>query len=574
MKSKKTRNSWRAAAGATAILFASAAVAADNPGRVDGGRVTRVAPEVATLGLTPEQYFNRQQELHTWLVSQMPERALDRPIRVQLTQEELVDMETPDVDETGRLRVGLVKELSPIFTVVGLNRKQLSQRATRASTGVMRMTDDGGFVWTVSVTSDRAHALRVHFENFSIPQDAEMYFFNLEGEAFGPYERTGLNGTGEFWSHSVGGDTGIILLRHFGPTGADDLAHVSLKITAVAHIGVESLRVGGEGGVASFCSYNESCIENTNCVGGKPNIIGDVENAAAKMRWIAGCCIFLCSGGLIADTDTSTQIPFFLTANHCLSKNRDANNLEAFFQYQVNCGASCPEPFFDSHSGVPRTMGATLEATGRNGDFTLLRLSENPPAGSVLLGWNSAPVAFTNGAELHRISHPAGAPQAYSKQEVDTSRPTCQGWPRGERIYSSDLIGATEGGSSGSPVVNSSGEIVGQLTGACGFDVGDPCNSDDNATVDGAFAFYFDQVAEFLDPDSTPCDPSPEVCDNGVDDDCDGDVDCADADCSGDPACETGCVNPGGAPAGTSCVDDIECCSDKCKGRAGNKTCK
>ncbi|MCH7884974.1 MAG: trypsin-like peptidase domain-containing protein, partial [Planctomycetes bacterium] len=251
----------------------------------------------------------------------------------------------------------------------------------------------------------------------------------------------------------------------------------------------------------------------------------------------------------------------------------------------------------------PSTLGASIEASNRRGDFTLLRLNQNPPTtGIVYLGWNSDPVAFTNGAELHRIAHPAGAPQAYSKQEVDTSRGTCRGWPRGERIYSTDLIGGTEGGSSGSPVTNSAGEVVGQLSGACGFNVGDPCDSVSNATVDGAFAFYFDQVSPFLDP--VGCTPSAEVCDDGIDNDCDGDVDCADADCSGDPACActpstevcdngvdddcdgaTDCddADCSADPAceactlgqeGDSCVDDADCCSNKCKGRSGNMTCK
>ncbi len=35
-----------------------------------------------------------------------------------------------------------------------------------------------------------------------------------------------------------------------------------------------------------------------------------------------------------------------------------------------------------------------------------------------------------------------------------------------------------------------------------------------------------------------------------------------------------GCVNPGGAPAGASCTADSECCSNTCKGKPGNKTCK
>ncbi|MCH7839013.1 MAG: trypsin-like peptidase domain-containing protein [Planctomycetes bacterium] len=599
MKTKNSRNSWQAAAGAVAILFATAAMAADKPGRVDGGRVTRVAPEVSTLGITPEQYFNQKRELHTRLIGEMPEGTLDRAIRVQLTNVERAVLANVDVTAPGPLRVGTVKAVSPRVEVANLSTKLANRRSARVSDGAIQATDDGGFVWARAVTSDGSIALRVHFTNFSLPENAEVYFFSLEGEAHGPYQGRGPNGTGEFWSHTVKSSTGIVLVRL---TGAANLDQVSFTISDVGHIAAGFPSARAQGGVASFCAFNEPCIENTNCVGGKPAFITDVENSAAKMLWISGAFINICSGGLLADTDGSTEIPYFLTANHCISKNGDAANLEAFFQYQVDCNASCPTGPFDP-APSPSTLGATVEASNRRGDFTLLRLNQNPPTtGIVYLGWNSNPVAFTNGAELHRIAHPAGAPQAYSKQEVDTSRTTCRGWPRGERIYSTNLIGATEGGSSGSPVTNSAGEVVGQLSGACGFNVGDPCDSVSNATVDGAFAFYFDQVSPFLDP--VGCTPSTEVCDDGVDNDCDGDVDCADADCSGDPACActpstevcdngvdddcdgaTDCddADCSADPAceactlgqvGDSCVDDAECCSNKCKGRSGRKTCK
>jgi len=181
-------------------------------------------------------------------------------------------------------------------------------------------------------------------------------------------------------------------------------------------------------------------------------------------------------------------------------------------------------------------------------------------------------VANSNGTDLYRISHPATAPQAYSAQTVDTSAGTCQGIPRGAWIYSRDFYGATEGGSSGSPIYNGAGQVVGQLTGSCGFN-NEPCDSVNNATIDGAFANYFSSVSQYLDP--VACVPSAEVCDDGQDNDCDGAVDCSDSDCSGDPACDRGgCVNAGGAAAGSSCTNNSECCSDKCKGRSGAKTCK
>jgi hypothetical protein len=192
-----------------------------------------------------------------------------------------------------------------------------------------------------------------------------------------------------------------------------------------------------------------------------------------------------------------------------------------------------------------------------------------------------------HGTLLFRISHPAGAPQAYSEHFVDTTRPTCTAWPRGERIYSSDTLGGTEGGSSGSPVVNGLGQVVGQLSGACGYNVYDACDSVLNATVDGAFAFYFPDVESVLDPssscndadndgfcDDVDCDDgnaainpgAEEVCDDGLDNDCDGNTDSADSDC------QTGSCDL--LPKGDPCVSDSECCSNKCKGKTGNKTCK
>ena len=53
--------------------------------------------------------------------------------------------------------------------------------------------------------------------------------------------------------------------------------------------------------------------------------------------------------------------------------------------------------------------------------------------------------------------------------------------PRGAWIYSRDVYGGTEGGSSGSPIYNAQGQVVGQLTGACGTNTGDACDSGSNA---------------------------------------------------------------------------------------------
>jgi V8-like Glu-specific endopeptidase len=296
------------------------------------------------------------------------------------------------------------------------------------------------------------------------------------------------------------------------------------------------------------------------------------------MQWISGAFIYFCSGGLLADNVGGSQIPYFLTANHCISRGKDARNLETFFKLNdvtrdtVDCSntpLTCDDwrAIRSNHPASLRTLGATIRATDRTSDYTLLELSQDAPGGTQFLGWDATPIATSDGTSLFRISHPSGAPQAYSEHEVDTSYGTCSSWPRGDWIYSRDTFGATEGGSSGSPVVNGMGEVVGQLSGACGTNVNNTCDYVRNATVDGAFAAYYADIAQILDPSPVQCTPteSPEVsCSDDVDNDCDGLVDALDSDCS----------IGSGFPAGAACEINSECASGKCKGKPGSKTCK
>lgn len=451
-------------------------------------------PEVAVGGVAPADYFAQMGQMHTWLMTQVPDGVGQSVVRVALSEQDKLDLATPYVagPQPTPMRVGVVKSLSVPVDL---------------SLGVRRDTADGGFVWATTVTAEGAFAIRVHFEDFSLPAGAEMYFLSREGEAYGPYVGGGPYDTGEFWSQSLTSSTGIVLLRFDG--GARDLRSLSFRITEVAHVAQDFPKATE--GTDSLCTYNADCVVNNECT--SDAAVASAKYAIAKMRWIQVPYIYICTGGLVADTDGSTQIPYFLTANHCIAKDKAAANLEAYFQYWVPCGTSVCTASFDP-APAPAVYGASVVATGSTGDFTLLRLNGQPPAGSLYLGWNNAPIAFTSGTEMHRVSHPSGAPQGYSQHAVDASIATCLGADRGPWIYSDDVVGATEGGSSGSPVVNGVGQIVGQLTGCCpmgGGDCTDVCNVY-NHTIDGALAYYWTSVAPYLDPGTSSCSLAGEPC--------------------------------------------------------------
>lgn len=440
---------------------------------------------------------SKRRAAHAQLTAERPSNVGERPVTIVVSAEERAAL---GVNEPGtkKLRVGTVKSLNASIRFDDLSPADLRGRRARTH-GVLQGTDDGGLVWTASVRSEGAAALQFRIYGFFLPTRAELWVYNAAGETHGPYTWAGPDGTREFWTHSVSGAEAFVQLRMRGPVSQGDLRRLGFVIADVAHVDGASLRGRGPGAApaAGFCSYNASCVRSGECA------VGDwdnARNAIAHIRFVSGGWVYICSGGLVASSGSAG--PYFLTANHCISRSREASSMQAYFSYRASGCSESPDECGGPGSS-PSTRGATIVSTNRTGDYTLLRLSETPPNESFYLGWSTAPVASADGTALYRFSHPSGAPQAYSTHAVDTTAVTCNSWPRGSWIYSRDTFGATEGGSSGSPVLNEAGLIVGQLSGACGFNVGDNCDRESNATVDGAFANYYPAVAPYLGPASS-----------------------------------------------------------------------
>jgi V8-like Glu-specific endopeptidase len=455
-------------------------------------RYAEAPMKVQAEGLTVEEHLQRQVALSHRLAGELPAGVLERAVQVSVSAAEIAA-----IDQAPRwmspLKVGVVKPLPSQIQVAGLTRGQLQKTA------------DGGLVWAQAVQTEGAGAVRLHVTGLSLPKNAELYVYSRKGEAFGPYKATGPNRDGDFWTTALFGSEAILQLRFASPVRAADLRAASFR---VAEAGLITVQFAGElqendygpklqVGAANWPCGNISCLIDATC--SNVGAANPAKNAVAKMEWIQGAFIYTCTGGLLSDNNPA-QNNFFLTANHCFSGTKTAKNVDFYWKFATSsCNGTCP-----SNSGWPyKTTGGSVAASNRKGDFTLGQLNTAPPSGSVFLGWTSAPIANTNGAALHRVSNPDFGPQVYSQHNVDTAAGTCSGWPRGERIYSRDITGATDGGSSGSPVLNASSQVVGQLSGSCGTNPSDACASgpgEANATVDGAFAFYFSSVQPFLNP--------------------------------------------------------------------------
>jgi len=597
MKRNPKKHTCRALIGL--VAFTTLVMVANTLPAMAQQRTIRVGSEVAVGGLTVAEQAARSLDLHERLMTIIPPGVANAQLRIEINQKDRDDLAVTPPSGTAPLRVGVVK------SVPGTVGKAVGQAFNH---GVIEQKSDGSFVWAMTVTSPSAQAIRVHFTDFSLPDNTEMYFLGPNGQAHGPYVGKGRNNNGDFWTRSIVSDTGTIVLNYTGDTPDIDQPKMSFTISDVGHIRGRPPRSQEKSHDDWPCSDNAPCVVDANCVSGTP--ADPAKDAVAKMEWIEGPSIYTCSGGLLADTDSDTQIPYFLTANHCLSSSN--TSLETFFNYTTDsCDGGCPDSLVTG--GTPpsaSTVGITVVATDSVGDFTLATLDQEPPAGAVFLGWNNSPVASTDGEKLYRISNPNFGPQAYSQHNIDANSGTCGDWPRGERIYSVDQTGATMGGSSGSPVLNSNSQVVGQLSGACGYNVNDPCDWQNNWTVDGALAHYYDSVEEFLDPCTmdSDCDDGlfcngAETCDaNGkcqagtdrcpgqmCDDNLDACFDCLDdGDCDDNNDCTvdscdsiTGCINQSISPccgngiceAGEDCNICPNDCRRKTTGRPDSRYC-
>jgi V8-like Glu-specific endopeptidase len=447
----------------------------------------QVSPETVGTPRDPGARAAEMQALQEQLVARQVKGVLKGAAVVELTAAERRQIDTPGNGVERRYLVGVAKPVAVQFSTA------------RSGENV---------IWSAAVSVPGATALRAHLKGVDLPEGAALYVYNLAGQAFGPYTGRGPLGDGELHTNTVFGEQ--LLLQVQSP--AENLRAPRLNVAEVGILGARfaAPRYNSKGAfslddmkaitanASNLCSNNANCVVNAACT--SSSVVNDAKDAIASILYQSGASFYICTGGLVADSVVTSVIPYFLTAHHCISSSGEASSVETYFDYQTTCSnPNCTQPY----NNTGDTVGATIMATNSSSDYSLLRLSSTPVTAdgvATYLGWLSTPVANTNNLALYRISHPKGSPQAYTEGVVDTAKPTCRTLARGSFIYSRDTLGATEGGSSGSPVLNGAGQIVGQLYGACGTDLNNVCNAAANGTVDGAFAASFPALAPFLNP--------------------------------------------------------------------------
>ncbi len=327
---------------------------------------------------------------------------------------------------------------------VGITRDTASESERSDLAAMNWMPVAAGYVARIEVVSPGANGLRVALTPAGLPDGVEIRTAGDDNviEAITVAQaRDQADGNGRYWTSVSEGERQYVEI--FVPSGID-LAAVVPRIDAVAHL------------LASMAGFDDAALKdlgdsgacNINAVCGDVQLGANYVNAKNSVAWMnfmSGGGSFVCTGTLLNDIDTTTFIPWFFTAHHCIGTQAEANSLRTFWKREAaTCGGT------GAGANIQVAGGAQMLYSQANTDGALLRLNNAPPAGSIFAGWNAN--AVTVNSDVVGIHHPSG-----DNKKVSIGRfvgVTQNNVINGQTVNRSLRVtwgeGTTEGGSSGS----------------------------------------------------------------------------------------------------------------------------
>ncbi|MCB0473227.1 MAG: hypothetical protein KDC56_09240, partial [Flavobacteriaceae bacterium] len=385
------------------------------------------------------------------------------------------------------------------------------------NSGSWTTLENGDRIWRILFSSEDAVHLSAVFKKFYLPRGATIYLYNPDhSELIGAYTDVENNGDRMLSTWFIKSDK--LWIEYYEPKAVKGQG--LLEIGTIVH----GYRLGNlyqKGYLNTFeKSLNDSgdCQYDVNCpVGNDFDSKKDIlKNSVAFLNMGDG---YICSGALVNNT-SQDKTPYFLTANHCYERasNEPAANPSIFsmrFKW-ISPNPVCAQTTNSTNGPTNFVMsGSTLRARNGDSDFMLLELNNNVPDswGLTFSGWDHSE---TNPVFEVGIHHPSGDIMKISRDNDGAIKADAGGvltWLIGGASDGIGTgggweIGATEGGSSGSPLFDQNGRIIGQLYGGLSG-----CNGTvDNGEYDvyGRFGISWDtgttpdtRLKDWLDPEGT-----------------------------------------------------------------------
>lgn len=363
------------------------------------------------------------------------------------------------------------------------------------SQGLWETLPNGDLLWRLKIISSNATGTSLFFDNFYLPTGARLFAYNPDfTEVIGAFTEINNHESGLMATQPLIGE--VTILELYLPAGKRNDFIINISEVAYIYRGL----VTSNEKAADFCLVNINCPEGINWQSHKRSV------ARANIR--IGSNYFFCTGSLMNNTQNNC-IPYFLLADHCAYYNNYAtasNLLQWVFNFNYE-SANCT---INTSSTNQSLTGCTLVANDTYGmnsqgsDFYLVRLNNNVPASfqPYYNGWSRQNIGATSGVSIH---HPDGDIKKISTFTQPATNYFTNHWLiRWAQTVTNHSV--TEQGSSGGPLYNQNGLLVGTLTGGGSF-----CATPNEADIYGKFSRHWDsqgttsnkQLKPWLDPTGT-----------------------------------------------------------------------
>ncbi len=378
--------------------------------------------------------------------------------------------------------------------------KQLALDADMNSAGLWSTLPNGDHIWRLRVVSDGALGTELFFDDLFLPPDATLHIYDDRGEQLiGGFTAYNNTPSGIFSTARLDGEACI--LEYYEPRTVIGMGH--FRIASVGH----TYRLFGAA-KSGACEVDVNCYpELTGFEGPRDAVVRvGITHNDGSMYW--------CSGALVNNVRLDCK-PYFLTANHCGKESEvDAAHFlswKFYFKYQRSaCGSG------SASSGKVMTgcvkRGSSDDNGGASGSDYLLLQTNNPVPNTYTpywCGWDANNTAVSGSRGIH---HPSG-----DVKKISTTNGTLISTSWQTSSYTHWLThwaatthghGVTEPGSSGSPLLNSDGRIIGTLSAGSS-----DCTTTGVALYDlyGKMSYHWqsdpgpttDHLNNWLDPDNT-----------------------------------------------------------------------
>lgn len=324
--------------------------------------------------------------------------------------------------------------------------------------GLWTTLPNGDRLWRVAINCQGAMTINLLLEDFNLPQGAGLYLFDRKAtNRVGAYTARNNRTDGMLGTELVHGDE--IIVEYYEP--ASVAGQGTFRIANVIH-GYRSLdRIQQD--LTKALNSSGDCNIDVFC----PLGVGwEDQIRAVAMIVVGGSGI--CTGALI-NNSCNDGTPYFLTANHCLGGS--TSNWAFRFNWASPLGTEdCATTANSTDPGPPydeTANGATTLVSGTAADYALLQIDNMTVIDAqtwnlFYAGWNNDDTdgSITQATGIH---HPSGDVMKICREDNSPYHNTAGG---AEVWYIDEWEeGVTEPGSSGSPLFDQNGRIIGQLYG-------------------------------------------------------------------------------------------------------------